>query len=153
MNDSAVATENTLTSASPAGPTDQSIFALLGAAHALEARVEDALGRAGLSGPKYAVLNELVAAGKPLSLSELAGKLSCVKSNMTQLVDRLETEGLVRRVSCPGDRRLVKAEITDAGGERQRDGATEIARLHVEFAAKVGAEDRAALERLLSALQ
>lgn len=131
---------------------DQSIFALLGAAHALEARVEDALERAQLSSPKYAVLNELVGAGQPLALSELANRLSCVRSNMTQLVDRLEADGLVKRVRCPDDRRLVKAEITDAGRERQRDGAAEIERLHVEFASRVRDEDRAAIGRMLSAL-
>ena len=131
---------------------NQSIFELLGAAHALEARVEEALGRAGLSGPKYAVLNELVNAGKPLGLSELALKLSCVKSNMTQLVDRLEADGLVQRVSCPDDRRAVKAQITEAGRERQQAGADEIARLQDEFASKVADDDRAAFGRLLSAL-
>ena len=131
---------------------DQSIFELLHAAHALEARVEDALDRAGLSGAKYTLLNELVRSGEPLGLSELAAKLSCVKSNMTQLVDRLEADGLVRRVSCPEDRRAVKAEITDAGRERQAAGAAEIARLHAEFASRVADEDREAIGRLLSAL-
>jgi DNA-binding MarR family transcriptional regulator len=131
---------------------DQSIFELLGAAHALEARLEGALDRAQLSSAKFAVLNELVGADQALSLSELAGRLSCVKSNMTQLVDRLEADGLVRRVQCEHDRRLVKAEITGAGRERQRAGAEEIAKLHVEFASRVREEDRAAIGRLLSAL-
>jgi DNA-binding MarR family transcriptional regulator len=132
--------------------TDRSIFSLLGAAHALEAKLEAALERAQLSGPKFGLLSALVEAGRPLSLSELALRLSCVRSNMTQLVDRLEADGLVRRVTCASDRRLVKAEISDAGRERQAAGALEVARLHEEFAARVGADDRAAMERLLSAL-
>lgn len=143
--------DNTKVSAT-AEAEDQSIFALLHAAHALEARVEDALERAGLSGPKYAVLSALVESGKPLSLSELATQLSCVRSNMTQLVDRLEADGLVQRVHCPSDRRLVKAEITQEGRTRQANGAGEIAALHRDFASRVAADDRLALERLLSAL-
>jgi DNA-binding MarR family transcriptional regulator len=131
---------------------DKSIFALLDAAHALEAKVEDALERAGLSSPKYTVLSALTAASTPLSLSELAGELSCVRSNITQLVDRLEADGLVRRVHCPEDRRLVRAEITPEGRSRQAKGADEIAQLHRDFATKVKADDRAALGRLLSAL-
>jgi DNA-binding MarR family transcriptional regulator len=131
---------------------DRSIFALLEAAHGLEAKVEAALERAGLSGPKHAVLSALVAASKPLALSELAPQLSCVRSNMTQLVDRLEADGLVRRVHCPEDRRLVRAEITAEGITRQAKGAEEVAKLHREFTSKVAAEDRAALGRLLSAL-
>lgn len=146
MNDS----YNTKTS--PAAAEDQSIFALLHAAHALEAKVEQALERAELSSPKYTVLSALVSAQKPLSLSELATRASCVRSNMTQLVDRLEGDGLVRRVHCPDDRRLVHAEITPEGRARQARGAEEIARLHQDFASRVQQEDRAALERLLSAL-
>jgi DNA-binding MarR family transcriptional regulator len=149
MNDS----DNTKTNATAPEAADQSIFALLHAAHALEAKVEDALERAGLSGPKYSVLSALVDAGNPLSLSELANELSCVRSNMTQLVDRLESDGLVRRVHCPEDRRLVKAEITEEGRTRQANGATEISRLHRDFAARVRADDRAAFERLLTALE
>ena len=135
-----------------AGAEDRSIFTLLHAAHALEAKVEEALERAGLSGPKYAVVSALVAADKPLSLSELATQLSCVRSNMTQLVDRLEADGLVRRVHCPDDRRLVRAEITSEGRSRQANGAENVAALHRDFSAKVHADDRAALERLLGVL-
>jgi DNA-binding MarR family transcriptional regulator len=148
MNDS----DNTKMCGVTAGGEDRSIFALLEAAHALEAKVEDALERAGLSGPKYSVLSALVTAGEPLSLSDLATRLSCVRSNMTQLVDRLEGDGLVRRVNCPEDRRLVKAEITEEGRTRQSNGVKEIAALHRDFAARIRADDRAALERLLSAL-
>jgi DNA-binding MarR family transcriptional regulator len=131
---------------------DESIFSLLSAAHGLEAKVEEALERAGLSAPKYTVLSALVAAPNPLSLGELAAAASCVRSNMTQLVDRLEADGLVRRVHCPEDRRLVHAEITTEGRTRQANGSEEIAALHRDFASKVDAQDRAALQRLLSAL-
>jgi len=148
MNDG----DNTKPSAVVLGDEDKSIFSLLEAAHALEAKVEDALERAGLSSPKYAVLSALVGSPTPLSLSELANALSCVRSNMTQLIDRLESDGLVRRVHCPDDRRLVRAEITDEGRTRQANGSAEIATLHRDFAAKVPAEDRAALERLLLVL-
>ena len=132
---------------------DTTIFSLLHAAHALEDRVEAALENAGLSTPKYSVLSALVAAGEPLSLSELASRLSCVRSNMTQLVDRLESEELVRRVDDPKDRRVVKASITDAGRERQEAGAERIEQLHQDFAASVKEEDRAALGRLLTVLE
>jgi len=128
------------------------IFSLLEAAHALEDRVEEALEAVGLSSPKLSVLTALVDEGTPLSLSELAARLSCVKSNMTQLVDRLEGEQLVRRVDCPTDRRSVKAEITAEGKKRQAAGAAAIARLESDFASNVSVRDRAVLQRLLGAL-
>jgi DNA-binding MarR family transcriptional regulator len=132
--------------------SDQTIFALLHAAHALEAKVEAELEAVGLSGPKFSVLSELVKAGEPLPLSELASRLSCVRSNMTQLVDRLEADGLVQRVACPSDRRSVKAEITYLGRERQAAGMIQVGRLHEAFAAAVPSADRGAIERMLKAL-
>jgi DNA-binding MarR family transcriptional regulator len=131
---------------------DQTIAALLHAAHALEDRLETALSRAGLSSPKFSILGELVKAGTPLPLSELASRLSCVRSNITQLVDRMETDGLVRRVDCPTDRRSVKAEITDEGRARYGSGAIEVSRVEDAFRASMSTTDRAALGRMLSAL-
>lgn len=136
-----------------AAPADSTIFSLLHAAHALEDKLEARLSSVGLSTPKFSVLSALVSSDGPLSLSELATRLSCVRSNMTQLVDRLEADALVRRVDDPTDRRAVKASITEHGRERQAAGAAEVARLHEEFAAHVGPSDRAALHRMLSALE
>ena len=65
---------------------------LVRASHAVEDRWEDALAQAELSGPKFVALTVLVEAGEPLSLSELASKLTCVRSNITQLIDRLEAD-------------------------------------------------------------
>ena len=132
---------------------DTTIFSVIHAAHALEEKLEDALEKAELSMPKFSVLNELVSAGEALSLGELASRLSCVRSNMTQLVDRLEADGLVKRVACPTDRRSVKAEITEAGRARQSDGSKEVTRLQEEVAASVPVEDRATLVRLLAHLK
>jgi DNA-binding MarR family transcriptional regulator len=129
------------------------LTAILETAHALEAKLESALDEAGLSSAKYSVLSELVRAGEPLPLSELAARLSCVRSNMTQLVDRLEADGLVRRVACPTDRRSVKAEITEEGQKRQSDGAQRVEKLDRELASLVSEVDGAALRRMLMALR
>jgi len=50
-----------------------------------------------------------------MPLSQLAERLSCVKSNITQLVDRLEADGFVTRSSDPNDRRARLAVLTPAG--------------------------------------
>ena len=72
---------------------------------------------------------------------------------MTQLVDRLEAEGFVRRVSCPTDRRSVKAEISELGREKQAAAAAEGAAVNAEFAGLVQPEDHAAFERLARVLR
>ena len=128
-------------------------MSILETAHALEARLEATLGDVGLSSAKFSVLSELVQAQKRLTLGELADRLSCVRSNMTQLVDRLEADGLVRRVACPTDRRSIEAEITDAGVERQANGAKRVDELERELSAMVSDTDGAMLERMMKLLR
>lgn len=129
------------------------MFSLLGAAHALEERIEAQLATVGLSMSKLGVLTQLVNAGRPLALSELASRLSCVRSNMTQLVDRLEGDGLVRRVDDPNDRRSVLAMVTDIGEERQGSGARELGKVRDRFVESLPAGDREAFSRVLAALK
>lgn len=126
---------------------------VLDAAHGVEARLESALERIGLSLAKLGVLSKLAEAGEPLSLSCLAGLCSCVRSNMTQLVDRLEADRLVERVSCPNDRRSVRAILTELGRERQAEGARILAETERELFAGLNEADRAALARLMALLE
>jgi DNA-binding MarR family transcriptional regulator len=132
---------------------DPLLFSLMHAAHALERRLEEALEAVGLSMAKYGVLRNLAEANEPLTLSELAEQSACVRSNITQLVDRLEAEGLVQRVDDRSDRRIIRARLTAAGVERQVAGADAFTAVQAEFASAVPTRDRPALARLLSKLE
>jgi DNA-binding MarR family transcriptional regulator len=102
------------------------LMAILHSAHVAEAEVEGKLSQVGLSLAKLLALKALRDAGDPLPLGQLADRLACVKSNITQLVDRLEADGLVARLPDPKDRRARLAALTVAGrqacerGERVR---------------------------------
>src|SRR5260221_10677503 len=96
-------------------PGRTGLFAVLHAASALETRVEERLADVGLSLPKLAALHQLSQAGDSLPLGQLAERLACVKSNVTQLVDRLEADRLVLRTADPGDRRSRLALLTQSG--------------------------------------
>ncbi len=124
--------------------------ALLHAAQRVEAQFEAALAEQGLSLPKLAILSHLVEAGEPIPLGRLAERRACVKSNITQLVDRLESEGLVERVSDSADRRCVRAAITKAGRERFERGSSVIAALELEVFGSLSEADRARLARVLT---
>jgi len=127
-------------------------FSLIHAAHSIESRFEEVLASVSLSGPKFAALSALIAAGKPLSLSELAQKLTCVRSNITQLVDRLEAHGLVKRIDDPSDRRGVQAEVTKLGRERHAAGVKVANKVHDELGKTLSAIDQNALKRALDAI-
>src|SRR6476469_9296306 len=91
------------------------LFAVWHASSVLESRTEAKLADVGLSLAKLAALRPLAEAGDSLPLGQLAERLSCVKSNVTQLVDRLEGDGLVSRAADENDRRSRLAVLTDAG--------------------------------------
>jgi DNA-binding MarR family transcriptional regulator len=57
----------------------------------------------------------LIEPGRPLPMSRLAATLSCDASNVTGLVDRLESRGLVRRQPSPEDRRVKVLQLTPTG--------------------------------------
>jgi DNA-binding MarR family transcriptional regulator len=98
------------------------LIALLHTAHTAEAQIESKLHAVGLSLPKLLALQALSDAGDSLPLGQLAERLSCVKSNVTQLVDRLEADGLVARQADPHDRRARLAVLTAAGRKACADG-------------------------------
>jgi DNA-binding MarR family transcriptional regulator len=100
------------------------LLALLHAAGSVESFVDSRLSAVGLSLPKLAALDRLMQTpGGSLPLGQLADRLACVKSNVTQLVDRLEADGLVTREPDPNDRRSRLAVITDAGRQAYEKGA------------------------------
>lgn len=129
------------------------LLGFLKAARSVQDRLESTLEAVGLSGAKYQALDALVRAGEPLALSELAGCLKCVRSNITQLADRLEADGLVRRVDDPSDRRAIRAVVTPLGIERHAAGAKGIATLQQWLDARVMPGDRDGVLRALSAIE
>jgi len=53
--------------------------------------------------------------GRPIPMGQLAETLACDASNVTGLVDRLESRGLVRRRPSAADRRVKVLELTPTG--------------------------------------
>jgi len=126
---------------------------LLEAARALQERVDEALESVGLSGAKYMALEQLAKAGGAMSLSALADCRKCVRSNITQLIDRLESDGLVERSDDPEDRRGVRAQITKLGSSKFEAGTEAIREVQAEFAAQVPRDEQASFLRALSAFK
>jgi DNA-binding MarR family transcriptional regulator len=122
------------------------------ALHALETRLESALEPLGLSLPKLGVLSKLVDAGEALPLSTLAERCSCVRSNITQLVDRLEADKLVVRADDPRDRRSIRAELTPEGRARHAAGLRALERAEKLMLSDFSSRQRDDLLRLLKSL-
>ena len=50
-------------------------------------------------------------------MRRLVERLGCDASNVTGIVDRLETRGLVERTACPHDRRIRIVRLTPRGAK------------------------------------
>ena len=136
----------------PAPAPDVLVFSLLGAAGAVEARLEAAVSPLGLSLAKLGLLRLLAEAKQPLPLSELAQHQRCVRSNITQIVDRLEKDGLVRRRADADDRRSVRAALTPAGERVYARGMRALAHAQRAIASSLRSADADNLQAALDTL-
>ena len=73
-----------------------------------------------------------------LPLGKIGERLQVHRTSVTNIVDKLEADGLVRRVPHTEDRRATLAEITDAGREtaRRRDGRPQRAAFGIDAAGR-----------------
>lgn len=83
------------------------------------ARVEAVLKPFDLSFARYELLMVLLFSRRgSLPLNRIGSRLQVHPTSVTNAVDRLEGQGLLRRVPHPTDGRATLAEITQAGRER-----------------------------------
>src|SRR3954470_14116452 len=93
----------------------------------------------------------LIEPGRPIPMGRLAGTLACDASNVTGLVDRLESRGLVRRRPSAGDRRVKVLDLTPTGS-RLRALLLERMTAQEHPLSRLSARDRRALVRILERL-
>jgi DNA-binding MarR family transcriptional regulator len=108
----------------------------------------------GLSIAEGDLLFTLRRAGKPYRLlpSQLSASLLVSSGTMTSRLDRLESRGMIRRVSNPNDRRSVVVELTDDGLRIADEGVTRHVQAETGMLASLSERERATLDRLLSKL-
>lgn len=108
----------------------------------------------GLNVAAFDVLACLRRSGAPYrqTVGELAASSLLTSSAVTLRVDRLERDGLVRRVRSGEDRRQVYAELTEAGQECIDAIFEEHIALEQRMLRDLGTDDRAELAELLRKL-
>ena len=110
-----------------------------------------------LSPPQLWFLKRLFEAGKPQPISFFADGVFSNLSNASQMIDRLEAEGMVNRIRHPRDRRSVLVELTDSGARRMRHADERHQQLAQDLLAPLSEAERAAtlatFERVLSLLE
>jgi DNA-binding MarR family transcriptional regulator len=97
----------------------QICFLLYGASRAVTALYQPLLEPLGVTYPQYLVLLVLWETDGA-SVRTLSERLYLDSGTLTPLITRLETAGLVRRVRCRDDARVVDVQLTAAGKKLKR---------------------------------
>jgi DNA-binding MarR family transcriptional regulator len=93
----------------------------------------------------------LMEPGEAMPMGHLARRLACDASNVTGLVDRLESRGFVRRKPSASDRRVKVLELT-AHGARLRGVVIERMTSPPDALERLSPREREALVRILTRL-
>ena len=135
----------------PTAPTRADLLALL--AVITTAQWQDfgaAATRHGLTAMQAKVLSQLD--NGPLPMRAIAERLVCDASNITGIVDRLESHGFVHREVSPSDRRVKNVVTTDSGRDTIRRVRAEMRATHGALDA-LGEAERASLYGMLDRMR
>ncbi len=84
-------------------------------------RMRERMEPYGITVQQYNVLRILRGAREPISTSIIRSRMLDRMSDTSRLVDRLHKKGLVKRRTCPSDKRLVDISISDEGLQLMED--------------------------------
>jgi DNA-binding MarR family transcriptional regulator len=115
---------------------------------------EETLSEYGLSHGEWSVLGALYRAGKPYrrAAGKLADVCECSSAAMTNRLDGLERQGLVRRLPDPDDRRGVLVELTAKGRDSWNESTGASAQKEALIASALKVREKKQLNELLRRL-
>ncbi|MGW2837988.1 MarR family winged helix-turn-helix transcriptional regulator [Streptomyces sp. NPDC001493] len=115
-----------------------------GLAHQIADHVRQRAVTLGLTAAQATALREMTG---PMTMRELAERMSCEPSNATYVIDKLEGQGLVERRPHPTDRRARHLVLT-AEGDALRERLLELLTQDSPLGALTPAQQRALQELL-----
>lgn len=140
-----------LPASEPHGPAGRAAFVLQRASALFERAIARALEPHNLTTGQFSVL-EVLAEAETLGCSEVGKRLAGPSPDVTRLLDRLESVGLVSRERDKEDRRVVYTKITDAGRDLLRSAAPAVRATEQRAFLALSDSEQRELARLLSAV-
>jgi DNA-binding MarR family transcriptional regulator len=136
----------------PARPME-TVTSIMRAQQILLARLNELLGPLNLTFPRYEALMLLsFTKTGTLPMGKVGERLQVHRTSVTNIIDKLEADGLVRRVPHEADRRTTLAQITDAGRD-VAERATELLNTDAFGLAALGVDEQEKLTQLLRTLR
>src|ERR1700727_2349173 len=102
-------------------PEEEALLSIVRTNDQLKIRSARLFREYGLTPSQYNILRILRGEGKPLPILEIASRTITVVPGITGLIDRLERAGLVHRLRCEKDRRVIFVALTDQGTKTLAD--------------------------------
>ncbi len=104
--------------------------------------------------PQFNVLRILRGAkGRPVSVNTILEQMVQRSSNVTRIVDKLCTKGLVERTLCPDDRRKMDIVITKEGSELLKKLDKKVEGFHKPMMQNLSLEELETLRLLIQKLK
>lgn len=107
--------------------------------------VDQRLAARGLSDASWTPLVHLAVAGDGITQTELAERIGLDGSSLVRTLDRLAGQGLIERRLDPGDRRLRRIHLTEAGRQATRAIREKLTSAEFELLADFTDDELAAL--------
>jgi DNA-binding MarR family transcriptional regulator len=137
-----------------ASPEEEVYLSVVRTAEMLVSCASETLKQADLTPTQYNALRILRGAGqKGASCSEIGERMVTKDSDITRLLDRLETRGLVSRERETKDRRRIMTRITDAGLRVLAELDKPIVQCHRRQLGHLGEKQLASLAKLLETVR
>ncbi|MDA4134272.1 MAG: MarR family transcriptional regulator [Thaumarchaeota archaeon] len=115
-------------------------------------RMTEMLLKEGLTQPQFQALRVIAKFG-PTPMKTISDKMSVTAANVTGIVDRLESKGLVLRHARRDDRRATMISLTPKGKRIQEGVSGKTAKFVQEALGEFTPEEQDTLGRLLAKLQ
>ena len=104
---------------------------------------------AGLSHEKYNVLRILAGENRPMQIYDIAERMIAPKTDISRIIERLETTELISRQRCKEDGRVVWIKLTSKGKSVLKKLAKPIDELHASQFSALSQEELQTLNKLL----
>ena len=95
---------------------DEVLIAIRRVVRAIDLHSRSLIASHGLTGPQALILKEVNKATQ-ISAGEIARRVTLSQATVTDIVNRLEKRGLIRKIRCEGDRRKLSISATSAAEE------------------------------------
>ena len=93
---------------------NETYSAIMAAYKAMARRIAETLSEEGLTQPQFQALRAVAKKGT-VCMREISDEMLVTPANITGIIDRLESRGLLRRTGRKGDRRTTDIELTHKG--------------------------------------